>query len=207
MSEHKQSESARLPLVMHIQAVTTLDKERTMAEPFISEIKIFSFSWPPKQWALCDGQSLPINQNGALFALTGTAYGGDGRVSFNLPDLRGRTPVHMGYLGRYNYTRGEKGGLETVTLTLPQLAAHNHTISAANDNGEFSPGYEGAFFSTCIDGKTEQPANIYRSATNLVQFNSGTVSDVGGGQAHENRQPSLVMSFCIALQGTFPSRN
>ncbi len=178
-----------------------------MAEPYISEIKIFGFGWPPVKWALCDGQLIPISQNAALYALMGTAYGGDGRVTFGVPELRGRTPVHTGYLGNYQYSRGEMGGAETVTLNLEQLGAHTHTVSAALDNGEFNPSYEGAYFATCIDGKTDQPAPVYRSATNLAQLNSGMVSSLGGGQSHENRQPSLVMSFCIALEGAFPSRN
>ncbi|WP_020408656.1 phage tail protein [Hahella ganghwensis] len=178
-----------------------------MAEPYISEIKIFGFGWPPLKWALCDGQLLPISQNTALYSLVGTAYGGDGRANFGIPELRGRTPVHQGSLGNYQYARGNMGGAETVTLRLNQLAAHTHTVSAALDNGEFNPGYEGAYFATCIDGKTDQPASVYRSATNLAQLNPSIVSSIGGGQAHENRQPSLVMSFCIALEGVYPSRN
>lgn len=178
-----------------------------MATPFMSEIKMFSFKWPPESWALCDGQLLPISQNTALFSLLGTGYGGDGRVNFGLPDLRGRTPVHMGHLYNHNYARGQHGGVERVTLTLPDLAAHSHLVSAAVDNGEFNPSYEGSFFSQCIDGKTGQPAPVYRGATNLASFNPETVSTVGGNQSHENLQPFLVTSFCIALQGAFPSRN
>lgn len=178
-----------------------------MATPYISEIKIFMFDWPPRSWALCDGQSIPISQNQSLYSLLGTAYGGNNQTAFNLPDLRGRTPVHLGQNNSYSYTRGQHGGLETVTLSPDQLASHTHTVTAALDNGEFDPSYDGAYFSSGIDGKTDEAASVYRSATNLINLNDATVSHTGGSQPHNNLQPSLVLSFCMALQGMYPGRN
>jgi len=147
-----------------------------MAEPFLSEIRVMSFVFAPKGWALCNGQLMPINQNQALFSLLGTTFGGDGRVNFALPDLRGRTPIHVG-------------------------SGHTHVLQA-----------------TSIDGTSALPTpagtmalansknyDAYRAATSLTPLMAGTVSNVGGSQAHLNMQPFLTLSFCIALQGIFPS--
>lgn len=166
-----------------------------MAEPFLSEIRIMSFVFAPKGWALCNGQLLPINQNQALFSLLGTTFGGDGRVNFALPDLRGRTPIHVGS----GHTLGEKGGEQAHTLTIAELPTHTHFLKA-------NPG----------DGTTDVPAanvyaksggDIYGAAQSLEAMNASAVGNTGGNQAHLNMQPFLTLTFCIALQGIFPSPN
>jgi len=169
-----------------------------MAEPFLSEIRIMSFAFPPKGWALCDGQLLPINQNQALFSLLGTTFGGDGRVNFGLPDLRSRVPIHVGS----GHTLGERGGEQAHTLSISEIPTHVHTVSGTSantdPNGTNIPG--GNLLAT---GVTE----IYAAPSQLVALAPGTVGNVGGSQAHLNMQPFLVLSFCIALQGIFPSPN
>jgi microcystin-dependent protein len=165
-----------------------------VAEPFLSEIRIMSFSFPPKGWAICNGQLLPINQNQALFSLLGTTYGGDGRVNFALPDLRGRAQIHMGN----GHTLGEKAGQEAHTLTISEIPTHTHTSNVTSTAG-------GAIIPTgTILAKT--PNTPYHDPTNLTSINPGTLTLVGGSQAHLNMQPYLVLSFCIALQGIFPSQ-
>jgi microcystin-dependent protein len=166
-----------------------------MAEPFLSEIRIMSFVFAPKGWALCNGQLLPINQNQALFSLLGTTFGGDGRVNFALPDNRGRTPIHVGS----GHTLGERGGEQAHTLTISELPTHPHQISA----------------STTASGGTDNPtgnflgsaSNLYHTPASLIAMNPGTITNTGGSQAHLNMQPYLTLSFCIALQGIFPSPN
>ena len=165
-----------------------------MSEPFLSEIRIMSFNFAPKGWALCNGQLLPINQNQALFSLLGTTYGGDGRVNFALPDLRGRTPIHEGS----GHTLGERGGEQAHTLTLSEMPAHNHTVQGSAANGS-------SVLPT--DGVLAAAAGLYGDATQLTALNPATVTNVGGSQAHLNMQPFLTLSFCIALQGIFPSQN
>lgn len=164
-----------------------------MAEPFLSEIRIMSFVFAPKGWALCNGQLLPINQNQALFSLLGTTFGGDGRVNFALPDLRGRTPIHVGG----SHTLGERGGEQAHTLSISELPTHTHVLkaSAANSDNNDPTG-------RLLGGNV--PA-VYHAATNLVSLNPGTITNTGGSQAHLNMQPFLTLSFCIALQGIFPS--
>ena len=167
-----------------------------MAEPFLSEIRIMSFVFAPKGWALCNGQLLPINQNQGLFSLLGTTFGGDGRVNFALPDLRGRAPIHVGS----GHTLGERGGEQAHTLSIAELPEHTHVLQGTN-----------------VAATTDVPANnvvlgqatidVYRTATNLNAMNAGLVANVGGSQAHLNMQPFLILSFCIALQGIFPSPN
>jgi microcystin-dependent protein len=168
-----------------------------MSEPFLSEIKIMSFVFAPKGWALCNGQLLPINQNQALFSLLGTTYGGDGRVNFALPDLRGRVPIHMGS----GHTLGERGGEQAHTLSISELPTHVHT---ANDTT--------ATATTNVPGNTvvlaqSTSSQLYTAAAGLVAMASNALANVGGSQAHQNMQPFLVLSFCIALQGIFPSQN
>lgn len=165
-----------------------------MAEPFLSEIRIMSFVFPPKGWALCDGQLLPINQNQALFSLLGTTYGGDGRVNFGLPDLRGRTPIHMGS----GHTLGERGGEQSHVLSISELPAHGHTANATNNNGA-TPANSGNYLGAFNNGYT-QPVN-------LTSLHPATVGNSGGSQAHPNMQPFLTLNFSIALQGIFPSQN
>jgi microcystin-dependent protein len=162
-----------------------------MAEPFLSEIRIMSFGFPPKGWALCDGQLLPINQNQALFSLLGTTFGGDGRVNFGLPDLRGRTPIHVGS----GHTLGERGGEQAHTLSIAELPTHTHVAQASSSNGD----------SADPSGRMLGKAQIYRAPSDLTSLHPATVANVGGSQAHLNMQPFLTLSFCIALQGIFPS--
>ena len=167
-----------------------------MAEPFLSEIRLMSFVFAPKGWALCNGQLLPINQNQALFSLLGTTFGGDGRVNFALPDLRGRTPIHVGA----GHTLGERGGEQAHTLSITEIPTHTHALSASNNNATTDmPATNVIMGQASID--------MYRSPTNLVALEPGSVSNTGGSQAHLNMQPFLALSFCIALQGIFPSSN
>ena len=166
-----------------------------MATPFMSEIRIMSFNFAPKGWALCNGQLLPINQNQALFSLLGTTYGGNGQTNFALPDLRGRCAMHEGN----GLSLGERAGEEAHTLIVSELPAHNHQVNAATSNADSpvpSGNYMGAF------------NNAYRVAgQTLVTIDPGTISSVGGNQAHQNMSPFLTLNYCIALQGIFPSQN
>jgi microcystin-dependent protein len=166
-----------------------------MAEPFLSEIRIMSFQFAPKGWALCNGQLLPINQNQALFSLLGTTYGGDGRVNFGLPDLRTRVPIHVGD----GHTLGERGGEAAHTLMLTEMSMHTHIVvaSTASSGGVDNP--SNAFLGSAN--------NVYSAPTNLTTLNPGTITAAGGSQPHNNIQPYLGLSFCIALQGIFPSPN
>lgn len=167
-----------------------------MAEPFLSEIRIMSFGFPPKGWATCDGQLLPINQNQGLFSLLGTTYGGDGRVNFGLPNLQGRASMHMGA----GHTLGERGGEQGHTLSISEIPTHVHTAQAttatATTNNPTS--------SVMLAKSTA--ANLYAVATNLVAMAPNELANVGGSQAHLNMQPFLVLNFSIALQGIFPSQ-
>jgi microcystin-dependent protein len=165
-----------------------------MAEPFLSEIRMMSFVFAPKGWALCNGQLLPINQNQALFSLLGTTYGGDGRVNFGLPDLRGRVPIHMGQ----GHTLGERGGEQAHTLSISELTTHIHFAQGTSTVGAVAPTLNNILANT--------PALIYDGPANLTSLQPGTIGNVGGSQAHLNMQPFLTISFCIALQGIFPSQ-
>ncbi|MGA7672505.1 MAG: tail fiber protein [Nitrolancea sp.] len=167
-----------------------------MAEPFLGEIRMMSFNFPPKGWALCNGQLLPINQNQALFSLLGTTYGGDGRVNFGLPDLRGRVPAHMGA----SLTLGERGGEQGHTLSIAEMPTHVHQVSAST-----SQATSGAPSASLVLGASVG-SFAYAPPQNLVAMDAGSLSSVGGSQAHLNMQPLLVLSFCIALQGIFPSQ-
>ena len=167
-----------------------------MAEPFLAEIRIMSFNFAPRGWALANGQLLPINQNQALFSLLGTTFGGDGRVNFALPDQRGRTPIHVGG----GHTLGEKGGEQNHTLSIAETPAHTHTAQGSNTAGT-------AIIPTGNLLAASAPVQIYGPAQNLSALNAATISNVGGSQAHLNMQPFNTLSFCIALQGIFPSPN
>lgn len=167
-----------------------------MAEPFLSEIRIMSFQFAPNGWALCDGQLLPINQNQALFSLLGTTFGGDGRVNFALPDLRSRTPIHVGS----GHTLGERGGEQAHTLSVAELPTHTHVLNGTSTAGtQIIPGDN-------LLAKAA-PANPYAAPSALQTANPATIANVGGSQAHLNMQPFLTLSFSIALQGIFPSPN
>ncbi len=165
-----------------------------MAEPFLSEIRIMSFGFPPKGWALCDGQLLPINQNQALFSLLGTTFGGDGRVNFGLPNLQSRAPIHVGS----GHTLGERGGEQGHTLSISEIPTHTHVLNASSATGT-APVPVTAFSGVAAEQPYLAPDN------NLVALNPGSLANVGGSQAHLNMQPFLVLNFSIALQGIFPS--
>jgi microcystin-dependent protein len=171
-----------------------------MAEPFLSEIRIFSFGFAPKGWALCNGQLLPINQNQALFSLLGTTYGGDGRVNFALPDLRARVPIHMGS----GHTLGENGGEQAHTLSIPELTMHTHVLRGSSVQGDSN----NPAFSGVGNILAQDPGKAYSATFNpaAAALNPASVSNVGGSQAHLNMQPFLTLTFGIALQGIFPSQ-
>lgn len=166
-----------------------------MSEPYLSEIKIFAFNYPPKGWAFCNGQLLPINQNQALFALLGTMYGGNGQTNFALPDLRGRVAIHKGG----PYTQGQAAGQEAHTLTIPEMPQHNHFVNAspATVNQPYPTGNLWAAGASHPDF----------GARGDTAMSAGSIVATGGSQAHENRSPFLTLNFCIALQGVFPSPN
>lgn len=166
-----------------------------MAEPFLAEIRVFSFNFAPQGWALCNGQLLPINQNQALFSLLGTTYGGNGTTNFALPDLRSRTPIHTGS----GHTLGERGGEEAHTVSIAELPTHTHALNASSVPGD-SPIPTGRVLAS--------PLNLtYRPPGAPVTMAAASVTNTGGSQPHLNLQPLLTLSFCIALQGIFPSRN
>ena len=166
-------------------------------EPFIGEIRLVPFNFAPKGWAKCEGQLLPINQNQALFALIGTFYGGDGRTTFALPDLRGRVPVGAGQPpAGSEYPLGATGGEETVALRTRQLPSHGHAVHASSAAG------------TTKSPATAYPAGggAYAAAQN-VRMKAAMIGRTGGGESHENRQPYLSLNYVIALQGIFPAQN
>jgi microcystin-dependent protein len=167
-----------------------------MSEPFLSELKCVSFGFAPKGWALCDGQLLPINQNQAIFSLLGTTYGGDGRVNFGLPDLRGRAPMHMGD----GHVLGERGGEYNHTLSISELPTHVHSLMAVNaDQNAIT------LFGHMLANSTGIVP--YGPASSLVSMFPGDLGNIGGSQAHTNQSPYLTMNWIIALQGIFPSQN
>jgi microcystin-dependent protein len=169
-----------------------------MSEPFLSEIKIVSFNFPPKGWALCNGQFLPINQNQALFALLGTTYGGNGQTTFALPNLRGQVPIHMGN----GHTLGETAGSPAVTVNISQLPAHTHFMNASSSNGDQPfPSNPNPNVLAALNSP------IYSGPNSLTTLSPQSVTSVGGSQPHNNMMPYLVLNFIIALQGIFPSRN
>ena len=164
-----------------------------MSSPFLGEVKICAFNFAPRGWAQCNGQSLPINQNQALFSLLGTTYGGNGQTTFNLPNLQGRVPVHVGN----GIVQGQTAGEQTHTLTVPEMAAHAHPVKCnpATPNGPL-----------LNNTWAVQSGNAYNTSANAT-MNSAAVGNQGGSQPHNNMQPYLTLNLCIALQGIFPSRN
>jgi len=170
-----------------------------MSEPFIAEIRIFAGNFAPRGWAFCNGQLLPVSQNTALFSLIGTTYGGDGRTTTALPNLQGRAPMHPGRgPGLTDKRLGERGGVETVTLTEAQMPNHNHTWNASFQDAD-RPDPAGNFF-----GRGNQD---YASVNNLGDMASQMLPSTGGSQAHNNMQPYLTMNYIIALVGLYPSRS
>ena len=172
-----------------------------MSDPFLSEIKIFSFDFAPKGWALCNGQLMLIAQNQALFSVVGTMYGGNGQTTFGLPNLQGRTPIHVDG----NHAEGSAGGEATHTLSSKEMPTHIHGLVAATnpDSSKNVNNPTNAYLANSA------PAEIYNSnaGSPLVALNPTSVANYGGSQGHENMQPYLTLNFCIALQGVFPSRN
>ena len=181
-----------------------------MAEPFLSEIKIFSFGYAPRGWAICTGQLLPINQNQALFALLGTTYGGNGQTNFALPNLQGRVPIHTNW---NSFPIGNAGGSTTVTISQQQLPTHNHVMSgkaaqAALVGGAVPANTKSLAQAIAATGNPPTPVNIYSTTTTgLAALSPASITNTGGSQPHNNMMPYLVLNFCIALQGIFPSRN
>ena len=165
-----------------------------MSEPFLSEIKIVSFNFPPKGWALCNGQLLPINQNQALFALLGTTYGGNGQTNFALPNMRGRVPIHMG-----SNNLGTAAGSTNVTVNIQQLPQHLHGLQASSNSTGTSSDPSGKFLAPVNTG--------YVTPQAAQPLSPQSVTSVGGSQPHNNMMPYLVLNFIIALQGIFPSQN
>jgi microcystin-dependent protein len=165
-----------------------------MAEPFLSEIRIMSFNFAPKGWAMCNGQLLPINQNQALFSLLGTTYGGNGQTNFALPDLRGRVPIHVDGF----HTLGQRAGAESHTVSISEMPQHGHAVQASSSDGDTNlPG----------GNVLAAAANAHGAAAALTAVHPATVTSVGGSQPHQNMQPYLTLTFCIALQGIYPSHS
>jgi len=169
-----------------------------MTQPYIGEIRLFSWNFAPRNWAFCNGQILSIAQNQALFALLGTMYGGNGVSNFALPNLQSATPIHFGN----GFAQGEPTGVEQVTVTLSTMASHTHTMFGANVNADKKAGGGNLFAND-----TAANTNFFAPAGNLTPLNPQEISPSGGNQPHSNMQPYLVMNYCIALYGIFPSRN
>jgi len=174
-----------------------------MSNPFLAEIRIISWNFAPKGWAFCNGQLLPINQNQPLFSILGTTYGGNGQTNFALPDFRGRSPYHVGN----GYLLGQKGGEAAHTLTMSEMPSHLHTPMASSAAGTLVPPATGGASPTHNTWASTTQNPYSSAATNAVAMDPGTISNVGGSQAHNNLQPYLVLNFIIALQGIFPSQN
>lgn len=184
-----------------------------MSEPFVGEIKMWAMDWAPKGWALCNGATLPVNQNAALFSLIGTQFGGNGTTTFGLPDLRGRTPIGTNPAGRGGlsaYGQGASGGVEGVTLSAIQVPPHMHLVSADVGSATLLPPTNGIFdtvsATSATDFSTYVPASAATSATVNVALAPTTVGIAGGGGAHSNMQPFAVVNFTICMSGLYPSR-
>jgi len=164
-----------------------------MSVPYIGEIRIMSFGYAPKGWAVCNGQVLPINQNQALFSILGTTYGGNGQTTFALPNIQARAPMHLGS----GHTQGEAAGSSSVTVTTATMPTHTHVVHASSTNGD----------TNSPQSHVLAASPVYAGPTALAAINPATVANAGGSQPHQNMQPYLCLNFCICLQGIFPSRN
>ena len=174
-----------------------------MSEPFLAEIRMVGFNFAPRGWAFCDGQILPINQNQSLYSLLGTIYGGDGRTSFALPDLRGRVPIHEGQgSGGSNHPIGSRGGEETHILSTSEMPTHSHQM-VATTAGANQPSPANNFLAAA----PPTIGNAYTDSSTNAALKTSSVTASGGGQGRDNMQPYIAVNFCIALQGLFPSRN
>lgn len=175
-----------------------------MAEPFIGEIKIFSFDWAPRGWARCDGATMQIRQNAALYSLIGTYFGGDGRTTFSLPDLRGRVPAATN-----PGLSGKALGAESVTLTASEMPAHTHTMQGTSSNGTQRFPLNTPMLANAVKAPASTPISLYAppQTSTTVPLAPAAVSQTGGAQAHSNVQPSLALNFCIALTGVYPPRS
>jgi microcystin-dependent protein len=182
-----------------------------MSDFFIGEIRVFGFNWAPRSWALCDGATLSIQQNTALFSLLGIQFGGDGKTNFKIPDLRGRTPLGFGRspVSGAVYQMGNSAGVETVTLTQGTMPVHNHALNGRSDTTTPSPGIANNLLASTLDITPPVTDHLsFASATGatLQPLNSATVIPTGGNAAHNNMQPFSVMNFCIATMGIYPPR-
>ena len=166
-----------------------------MSEPFLAEVRMVGFNFAPRGWAFCDGQILPISQNQSLYSLLGTTYGGDGRTSFALPDLRGRTPLHVGN----GHTLGQRAGNERQTLGANEMPQHTHELQGSSNAASVPVPQDNLAGAATLETYGDV-------GTAPVAMNAGTIANAGGGQSHETMQPWLAVHFCIALQGLFPSR-
>lgn len=175
-----------------------------MADPFLAEVRIFGFSFAPRGWATCDGQLMQISQNAALYALIGTYYGGDGRVTMGLPNLQGRIPMHPGNgPGLYPHSLGEMGGYSSVTLSEAQIPAHTHQVTTGFDASDTNTPASNTF----MGSSTGTNAYNITSSSPTTPMASSSLSNSGGSQPHQNMQPYMPLLFCICLDGIFPSRN
>lgn len=181
-----------------------------MATPFLGQITVYPYSFPPNGWADCAGQLLPISQYAALFSLLGTQYGGNGTSNFGLPDLQGRIPIGQGQgLGLSDYVMGEMSGVENVTVLTQQMPLHNHTLSATTVNGNQNNPSGEILAQPLVAGGHGRPdttGNIYNPGPVDTSLSPSSVTSAGGSLPHNNIQPSLVLRYCIALQGVFPAR-
>jgi len=169
-----------------------------MSQPFVGEIRMWAIGWAPKNWALCNGQLLPITQNAQLYSLIGDRYGGDGNSTVGLPDFRGRTPIHEGN----GYTQGMRGGEDAVTLTAATMPQHTHVMQAS-----VSPAVSPVVSASKTSVFADANQSIYGSATSMTSMSPLAISSSGGGNSHTNLQPSASICFCIALDGLYPPRN
>jgi microcystin-dependent protein len=173
-----------------------------MGSPYLTELRLVSFNFAPRGWAMCNGQLLPINQNQAIFSLVGTTYGGNGQTTFGLPDLRSRIPLHFGV----GHTQGERGGEENHTLNISEVPAHTHQMVATSNQADATKP-TGHLLGATVSPNTGPTLTIYGGASNLVAMSPQIIQNAGGSQPHTNQQPYLVLNWIIALSGIFPSRN